>query len=616
MKNNTHSVNGRLSAIILFVTIVSLLTLSGVVLAQDALPNNRPDGERGTELFTDRCIVCHGVTGAGDGEMAERLEVPPQAFTDPEYRKTAVPATMFTMITDGDIAAGMPPFGPENANGPISDQDRWNLIGAVYSLATPPIAIERGTAVYEESCLECHHGVGDGVEGVDLTNYGYWVNRSNEDVFNAIENGAIADHDYELSDDQRWDVVDYIRSRSYAYFDPIAAAQPIEEGFIYGNVSNATTNEIITEGDVMLRAYDMNFEETLRITTTIEADGSYQFALTDVEPSWIFMAGTTYGDLPFTGPAGGLSNGTPALEVPITVFNSTTDASALRVGQQHNIIAFAGEDRLSIDEIYTVINDGTSVFIGEDGDIDSGTVHYFLPEGAENIDFARSFSAMQNSISAMEDMVQISDYEWADTVPVRPGTSQSNIIVHYEMPYNDGADLSRTIGYLTDHINLILPDNGVELQEDGWTFVASQDMGEMGAFVTYEQLNVAAETAVDITIEGEPQATTPSGMMSGNTASSSENSSTNMLIGALALVLVGGGAAYFIISSQKSDDEDEYEDDYEEEDDFDAADNSDEIDALVEQLATLDAAYEADEIEEAAYQAQRAVLKEKLKAIW
>jgi len=84
------------------------------------------------------------------------------------------------------------------------------------------------------------------------------------------------------------------------------------------------------------------------------------------------------------------------------------------------------------------------------------------------------------------------------------------------------------------------------------------------------------------------------------------------LIGAFALLLVGGGAAYFIISSRKSDDEYKYE----EEDDFDAVDNSIEIDGLVEQLATLDAGYEAGEIEESAYQEQRTALKEKLKAIW
>ena len=324
------------------------------------------------------------------------------------------------------------------------------------------------------------------------------------------------------------------------------------------------------------------------------------------------MAGTTYGDLPFTGPAGGISQGVPALEVPITVYESTTDPSVLRVGQQHNIIAFAGNDRLSIDEIYTVINDETAVFIGEDGDVDSGTVHYFLPEGAENVDFARSFSAMQNSIPAMEDMVQISEYEWADTLPVRPGTSQSNIIVHYEMPYDGSADLSRTIAYFTEHINLILPDNGVELQGDGWTFVTSQDMGEMGTFATYERLETAAETAVSIIVEGEPEAT-----MGGMVAPTSESSSTNLLIGAFALLLVGGGAAYFIVSSRKSDDDeyDEYEDE-DEEDEDDAANNAIEADALIKQLAALDIAHDAGELEDEAYHEQRAALKEKLKAIW
>ena len=614
MKNNTHAQYGRFSAILLFVILASLLTLTGVIVAQSGLPENPPEGGRGAIIFNDRCVTCHGPTGAGDGEMVDRLDVPPQAFVDPEYRKTAVPSTMFNMITDGDLATGMPPFGPNNANGPITEESRWNLVATVYSLATPPDAIERGTAVYEASCLECHGETGDGEQAANLADYAYWVDRSNEDVYNAIENGAIADHAYDLSDDERWDVVDYIRTFGYDYYDVIAAAQPLEEAVVYGTITNATTDEIVPSLGVQLRAFNRNFEQTLSITTTAGANGSYQFELTDVDPDWIYMADTEYGDLPFTGPAGQLSHAIPALEIPLTVYESTTDAASVRVGQQHNIIAFMADDRLAVDEIYTVVNDETAVFIGVDGDLDSGTVHYMLPVGAENVDFQRSFSAMQNSIPAMDDMVQIGDNEWADTLPVRPGASQSTLVVHYELPYDGGADLSRTVAYQTDHINLIMPDAGIELVSDAWTFVDSQDMGEMGTFVTNELLDTPAGTAVEIIIEGDP-VSSAGGSMGGNgfAAPTAESSSSkNLLIGGLALLLVLGGAAYLIVSSRKSDD-DEYEED---EDEEDTADNAIEIDTLVKRLAALDTAYEAGELEEAAYQAQRAALKEKLKAIW
>ncbi len=617
MKNNLRFQNGRLSVIILAVIVAAFATLSGVIFAQ-GLPDNPPDGERGSQIFAERCAVCHGFTGEGDGEMADRLDVPPQAFTDPDYRKTAVSSTMFNMITDGDSVAGMPPFGTDNETNPITEQDRWNLVGAVYSLATPPDAIESGTAVYEASCLECHGEAGDGVENADLTDYSYWVERSNEDVFDAIENEAIADHDYALSDDERWDAVDYIRTFSYGYYDPIAAALPIEEGSVYGNITNGTTDEIVSGMTVRVRAFDSNFEEMLEITTTVEADGSYQVTLTDVDPSWVYMSGTEYGDLPFAGPAGQLTHALPSFESPITVYDSTTSADDIHVGQQHSIIAFGSADRLNVDEIYTVVNDGTAVFIGEDGDLDSGAVHYMVPVGAENVDFARSYSAMQQSIPAMDDMVQISETEWADTLPLRPGTAQSNLVVRYEMPYDGGADLSRTLPYLTEHINLILPDNGVELAADMWTFIDSTDMGEMGQFITYELLDVPAETAVEIVIEGEPAAPTNGGMGSSDgitTPAADSNAVSNpvmLVIGGVVLLMVVGSAAFIITSRRKTDD---HEDEYEELDEENAGDTI-EANTLIARLATLDTAYEAGEIEEDAYQEQRTALKDKLKAIW
>ena len=55
---------------------------------------------------------------------------------------------MFTQITDGEAAVGMPPFGPASSN-PIDETGRWNLVAAVYSLATPPENVEAGRAVYE-----------------------------------------------------------------------------------------------------------------------------------------------------------------------------------------------------------------------------------------------------------------------------------------------------------------------------------------------------------------------------------------------------------------------------------------------------------------------------------
>ena len=234
--------NGRflLLVIFIFAVVFALAGVTNPISAQEpTLPPVQPDAELGNDLFQERCANCHGPAGQGDGELSGNLPAPyPPITPSQNFVSTRIPGNMYHTITDGILDSGMPPFGPESSN-PVNEEDRWHLVATIYSLATPPEAIEAGQSVYEENCLACHGetGLGDGPDAAesqeevpDLTSLRYWYNRSNQTVFDAIENGGVPDHDYELSDQERWDVVDYARTFSYTYFDPNAPVEPIEGG--------------------------------------------------------------------------------------------------------------------------------------------------------------------------------------------------------------------------------------------------------------------------------------------------------------------------------------------------------------------------------------------------
>jgi copper transport protein len=75
---------------------------------------------RGRELFETDCTQCHGLTGRGDGPLAETLSIPPADFdlhvpyhTDDFF---------FQVITRG-FGDVMPAFAAQ-----LSEEDRWNLI--------------------------------------------------------------------------------------------------------------------------------------------------------------------------------------------------------------------------------------------------------------------------------------------------------------------------------------------------------------------------------------------------------------------------------------------------------------------------------------------------------
>ena len=596
------------SAVVSFVLLtLFLLLFPGSLLpvnAQEPLePPDLPDAHSGLPLYADRCANCHGPDGQGDGEMAGDLPKSPRDYTDEEFRRTAVPSMLFQTITDGRPAGAMPPFGPASSN-PIDTEGRWDLVAAVFSLGTPPQAVENGRVLYEENCLACHgeNGSGDGpqasdsvAELPDLADLRYWYSRSNEMVLASLQDTEIADHTYALDTNELWDVVDYARTFSYVYADPQAAAQPITSATIAGQILNGTTDELISSGTVTLRAFTPELQEAKALTTDVGADGRYNFEITDADPNWVYMTGIEHGDMNFSSNPERLERSNPQLDMPIVVFDTTDDPAAININQVHMIMDFV-DDSIQISEIYVLSNLEPAVFIGETGVPEEGTLQLALPAGAENVQFQRSFRSFENFLPASE--VIPTEEGYADTVPIRPGEGAMNLLVSYDLPFEEGMTIGHPIFYDTDIATIDVPDIGLEIEGDGWMSQGSQQMGSAGSINSYSRPALAAGEAVSFSLEGRPTAPT---RVSGS--SSTSDDMLGILIGGTVLLLVSGGAAY-TVHSWRSDAEDE------------AARQAGQVDSLLNALAGLDEAYAAGTLEESIYQERRAELVNQLATIW
>ena len=251
------------------------------------LPGQIPDASGGLAILAERCSNCHGQFGLGDGELAASLPNPPAAYASLEILRSAVPAVLFLTLTEGRIDKGMPPFGPTSSS-PLSEDQRWNVIAAIFSLGTPLESIERGREIFEINCALCHgaEGRGDGPESgnfkssvLAISSVPYWSNNSNEMVFNRLA-GSDFDgaHDFELNDDGLWAAVDFMRTFSYAYADALASFRPIEVGRINGQVHNGSINEILTsEASATLRGFTPELQLSLQLTEPVGTDGKFDF---------------------------------------------------------------------------------------------------------------------------------------------------------------------------------------------------------------------------------------------------------------------------------------------------------------------------------------------------
>ncbi len=150
---------------------------------------------RGQALFQEKCAVCHGTEGRGDGPAAYLLFPKPRDLTSGKFkiRSTLTLPTdqdLFRTITNGIPGTSMPSWAH------LPEKDRWALVAYVKSLsevfeAQPqerPVLIPKppkrtkkllalGKKFYREAgCFDCHgsSGKGDGPSAATLKDeWGY-----------------------------------------------------------------------------------------------------------------------------------------------------------------------------------------------------------------------------------------------------------------------------------------------------------------------------------------------------------------------------------------------------------------------------------------------------------
>ncbi|MGH7388879.1 MAG: c-type cytochrome [Candidatus Rokuibacteriota bacterium] len=93
----------------------------------------RGDARLGADLYTEKCVLCHGAEGAG-WDWSKKADKPPVPV--PDLATIAAERTdvfLFDVVKGGGEAVGrtrfMPPFGFQ-----LSDEEIWHLVAYVRSL--------------------------------------------------------------------------------------------------------------------------------------------------------------------------------------------------------------------------------------------------------------------------------------------------------------------------------------------------------------------------------------------------------------------------------------------------------------------------------------------------
>lgn len=584
-------------------------------------PAAPPDIRNGQAIYVEKCMPCHGQTGLGDGAQGKQLPVTVAALGLPQVARPVTPARWYTVVSQGNIDRFMPPFTS------LTEQERWDVVAYSLTLHTSPGVLEQGRALFDSLCAGC--------PVTAFTDQVKMSSLSEDDLVRLVREGGegLKPFGASLSDEETHAAADHLRSLSFAEASSVAAASPVPTeaaataeagtpsvtgtaptpeggtplaaegatepaaapagGVVSGTVTNKSGSGLPSGLKVTLRGFDHisasgGPEETLTLEGTLDKDGAFRFEGVEFTEGRLLLAELDYKGINYQTPFASLTGGEASVMLePITVYETTSDYSALTVDQLHVAFDFGTGESLQVFEILSFTNpSGKAILIKTDG---TSMPFLDLPAGATNV----GFEAGQDSAPYTST---------ADGLALLPTETPYSLIAFYSLPYDSkGTTIVQPMLVQTDSVTVFAPE-GIKLK--------SQELADQGVqnisgsnFQMYSAAGLEAGSQLSFSLSGKPD------LPAGTSEASSNRNTLIYGAGALGLALIGLGGWMYLRDRKAGaalEDGTQVED---EEDEFD--DPGSVMDAII----ALDDLHRAKKIPDEAYQQRRAELKEQLRKL-
>ena len=168
-------------------------------------PARLPSSAIGQPLYQNHCAVCHGADGKGVVPGARN-------FNDLDYLRGETPANFYSIVTEG--RSEMPSFRDK-----LTSDERWDVVFYTWRFSTSADMLALGKILFDANCAACHgvDGVGKVLGAADFTDLRFADDRAPRDFYLTVTQGkgSMPAWQGRLSQDERWAVIDYLRTFSY-----------------------------------------------------------------------------------------------------------------------------------------------------------------------------------------------------------------------------------------------------------------------------------------------------------------------------------------------------------------------------------------------------------------
>ena len=377
-------------------------------------------------------------------------------------------------------------------------------------------------------------------------------------------------------------------------------------GILEGTVVNGTPGGPAVGAGLPVKLHVLQGDGELKVLeTTTDVSGVFRFEGLDTDATLAYVPEVVYLEVPYRGDALGFGAGQTSLAATLPVYETSTDDSTIRLDSVHMIAESFGQV-LRITEIHLFGNSGDRTYIGANGTGNiSETLFIPLPENAVGLAFGEDTPA--------DRFVEV-EGGLLDTQPVPPGQEASLAFFSYHLPVSgETVPLERRFAYPVTALNVLVAQPGLNLQSSQLASMGPESFqGRQYQFYGVENLAVDAPLSmefipVDEADGGQAMGGAPS--TAGESADSvpimSQQGLLRWLGWGLALLAVVGAVVYALTTRRPATTPG-------------ARPNlsaDPKARRLLLELAELEEAYAAGQVEEAAYERQRTDLYEAIKSL-
>jgi len=323
----------------------------------------------------------------------------------------------------------------------------------------------------------------------------------------------------------------------------------------------------------------------------VQADGSFVFENVEMPVGRAFIVTTSYADTAYSSDIGVVDEGIATLDLPLEIYDTTTDASVLVADRLHLFFEFLDEQTLRVIQLYVISNPTSKTLVpSAEGE---PTVRFILPEGATNLEF------QDGGLGGR--YIQTDD-GFGDRYAIPPGSGNYEVLYAFTMPYDRKLELDQPVSLPVDAVVILIPEDGVKIKSDMLVDDGVRDV-QGAKYRLYNGGALATGDMLSMSISGRPtsgQPTLPGG------------STTNIVIGVgvfgLALVLAG---VWLYTRTRRVDEGEAFDDGLPE---IDLGSDAESSETLMDAIIALDDLFQAGELPEEAYLKRRSELKSRLQA--